>query len=214
MRIGRMIAAAALVCPGLLAGVWPITDPAGNAVVYAREDREVDLDAALAAVLRDAGFSGTIASQLEARLARPIDPPLADLGRLLWFDKLHSLFHDNTCGGCHSPTNGFGDTQSMAIGVQNNNMVGPDRSGPRNQRRSPLVINTAYYPALMWNGRFSARSGDPFDNSAGFHFPPPEDDVRFPPHDPEIRHLLQAQAQIPPTEQVEVAGFRGSCDQE
>jgi cytochrome c peroxidase len=37
----------------------------------------------------------------------------------------------------------------MAIGVQNNNLVGPNRTGPRNQRRSPLVVNTALYPALM-----------------------------------------------------------------
>jgi cytochrome c peroxidase len=130
---------------------------------------------------------------------------------LLWFDTLHSLHHDNTCGGCHSPTNGFGDSQGMAIGVQNNYVVGPDRTGPRNQRRSPLVINTAFLSALMWNGRFSAPSGDPFDNALGFHFPLPEDDVRFPPSSPVFRHLLQAQAHIPPTEMVEVAGFTGVC---
>ena len=127
------------------------------------------------------------------------------------FDTLHSLHHDNTCGGCHSPTNGFGDSQGMAIGVQNNGFVGPNRAGPRNQRRSPLVINTAFLSALMWNGRFSAPSGDPFDNSLGFHFPPPEDDARFPPGSPVFRHLLQAQAHIPPTEMVEVAGFTGVC---
>ena len=50
---------------------------------------------------------------------------------------------------------------------------GPDRTGPRNQRRTPMVINTAFYPTLMWNSRFRALSGDPFDNSAGFVFPDP-----------------------------------------
>ena len=148
------------------------------------------LDATLAAVLKNAGFTGEIESALERRLDRPIDGRLADLGRLLFFDKLHSLHHDNTCAGCHSPTNGFGDTQSIAIGVQNNSVVGPDRSGPRNQRRTPMVINTAFLPALMWNGRFSAPSGDPFDNSRGFLFPPPEGDVRFPPAIRAFRHLL------------------------
>ena len=154
---------------------------------------------------RDNGFTGTIESQLEARLKRRINPELADLGRLLWFDKIHSLHHDNTCGGCHSPTNGFGDTQSIAIGVDNNNVVGPHRNGPRNQRRSPLMVNTVFYPKLMWNGRFSANHsgaqtlGDPFNNRFGFHFPPPEDDVRFPPNDPIIKVLLQAQGEIPPT---------------
>ena len=121
------------------------------------------LDRELATVLSAAGFTGTIQqtyqARIEANLGRPLDARLVEIGRLLWFDTLHSLHADNTCGGCHSPTNGFGDSQPMAIGVQNNGMVGPHRTGPRNQRRSPLVINTAFYPALMWNGRFSAAVG-------------------------------------------------------
>jgi cytochrome c peroxidase len=169
------------------------------------------LDDQLASVLSAAGFTGTIESQFAERLGRPIDSKLANLGRLLWFDKIHSLHQDNTCGGCHSPTNGFGDSQGMAIGVQNNNVVGPARAGPRNQRRSPLVVNAALLPALMWNGRFRAVSGDPFDNSRGFLFPPPEGSSRFPPNDPIVRHLLQAQAHLPPTELIEVAGFTGTA---
>jgi cytochrome c peroxidase len=169
-----------------------------------------DLDARLRATLRRAGFTGTIESTLEARLGRRLDPRLANLGRLLWFDTAGGLHSDNTCGGCHSPSRGFGDTQSIAIGVQNNNLVGPNRSGPRNQRRTPTAANTAFYPNLMWNGRFSARSGNPFDNSRGFLFPPPEAAVRFPPLDPVVTHLLIAQAHIPPTELVEVAGFTGT----
>jgi cytochrome c peroxidase len=50
-------------------------------------------------------------------------------------------------------------------------LVGPNRAGPRNQRRTPMVINNAFFPRLMWNGRFESLSGDPFDNSAGFRFP-------------------------------------------
>ena len=81
-------------------------------------------------------------------------------------------------------------------------VVGPNRRGPRNQRRSPMVINTAFYPTLMWNSRFHARSGDPFDNRAGFVFPEPEGlSLSNQPH------LLTAQAFIPPTERVEAAGF-------
>jgi cytochrome c peroxidase len=72
------------------------------------------------------------------------------------------------------------------------------------------VINSAFFPRLMWNGRFHALSEDPFDNSEGFVFPEPEGTDAFPPGDPAIRHLLQAQAFIPPTEQVEVAGFTGT----
>ena len=170
-----------------------------------------DLDDELTAVLRREAFTGTIEIALPARLGRPLDRRLADLGRHLFFDKIAALHSDNACAGCHSPTAGFGDTQSIAIGIQNNNTVGPNRRGPRNQRRTPGIINAAFFPALMWNGRFFAASGNPFDNSQGFRFPPPEGAVRFPPHDQSISTLLAAQAHLPPTELVEVAGFTGTA---
>jgi cytochrome c peroxidase len=209
-RAGIVIAAAVWLgsLPAARSGTG-VAQSRPTSAAHAAENRALDRD--LARVLDNAGFSGAIESTLEQRLGRPINRRLAELGRLLWFDTLHSLRGDNTCGGCHSPTNGFGDSQGMAVGVQNNSLVGADRRGPRNQRRSPLVINTAFLAALMWNGRFSAASGDPFDNSLGFHFPPPEGDVLAPPHAPLLRHLLQAQAHIPPTEMVEVAGFTGVC---
>jgi len=152
-----------------------------------------------------------VESTLEQRLGRPLDPAKANLGRLLFFDEFVGLHGDNSCAGCHSPLNGFGDSRSMAIGVENNDFVGPRRAGPRNQRRTPAVVNTAFYPKLMWNGRFSAISGDPFDNSKGFLFPPPEGITRFQPNDPDFLHLLQAQAHIPPTELSEAAGFTDIC---
>lgn len=168
------------------------------------------LDSELVSALKHAGFTGTMQSQLEKKLGRRIDLKLADLGRLLWFDKFGGLHSDNTCGGCHSPANGFGDSQSIAIGVQNNNLVGPHRTGPRNQRRAPSAVNSVFFPSLMWNGRFSAGSGDPFDNSQGFKFPNPEGTKRFPPNNRNVLHLLVAQAHIPPTELVEAAGFTGT----
>lgn len=208
MRVGNLIVVATCLFLGAAVYAQGGNDRGGGSSA---------LDNSLAQVLKDAGFTGTIQSQLEPRLGRKLKAELANLGRLLWFDTIHSLHHDNTCGGCHSPTNGFGDTQSIAIGVDNNNLVGPNRTGPRNQRRSPLMVNTVFYPKMMWNGRFSANHagsqvlGDPFDNSFGFHFPPPEDDVKFPANDPIIKILLQAQAFIPPTELVEVGGFTGTC---
>src|SRR6185503_18055360 len=124
------------------------------------------LDQRLEATLAEHGFTGRIESTLERRLGRKMDNQLADVGRLLFFDTVGGLNNDNNCAGCHSPTHGFGDTQSIAIGIDNNGIVGPDRAGPRNQRRTPMVINTAFFPKL-----------------------------------------LVAQAFIPPTERVEVAGF-------
>jgi cytochrome c peroxidase len=160
------------------------------------------LDAQLRGRLAQLGFTGDVESTLDTRLGRPVDPRLANIGRLLWFDTVTGLHGDNSCAGCHSPTNGFGDSQPIAIGIDNNGIVGPDRAGPRNMRRAPMVLNTAFFPALMWNGRFSSVSGDPFDNTAGFSFPLPEGaSLSYEPH------LLVAQAFIPPTERTEVAGF-------
>src|SRR4051812_29365998 len=160
------------------------------------------LDQELSSRLTELGFTGRIETTLENRLGRHLDQRRANLGRLLWFDTIGGLNNDNTCAGCHSPTNGFGDTQSIAIGVDNNGIVGPHRLGPRNQRRTPMAINTAFFPNLMWNSRFASLSGNPFDNSAGFVFPQPEGlTLSY------LPQLLDAQAFIPPTERVEVAGF-------
>jgi cytochrome c peroxidase len=173
---------------------------AALAFMGAASQRAIDVE--LMARLRALGFTGSIATTLEPRLGRKVDARLADLGRLLWFDTVGGLNNDNTCGGCHSPTHGFGDTQSIAIGIENNGIVGLQRTGPRNQRRTPMAINTAFYPRLMWNSRFEALSGDPFKNDRGFAFPNPEGTTLS-----HVNHLLQAQAFIPPTERVEVAGF-------
>jgi cytochrome c peroxidase len=166
-----------------------------------------ELDAELAEVLVQHGFTGRIGSTLEQRLGRKVDHQLADLGRLLFFDTVGGLNNDNNCSGCHSPTAGFGDTQSIAIGVENNGVVGPNRSGPRNQRRTPTVVNTAFFPTLMWNSRFASLARDPFDNTAGFIFPAPEGTTLS-----HLPHLLTAQAFIPPTERVEAAGFHFAGD--
>ncbi len=160
------------------------------------------LDERLEAVLAQHGFTGMLESTLETRLGRRLDHQLADTGRLLFFDTVGGLNNDNNCSGCHSPAMGFGDSQSIAIGIESNGIVGPGRTGPRNQRRTPTVVNAAFFPNLMWNSRFAARSHDPFDNSAGFSFPAPEGaGLSY------LPHLLTAQAFIPPTERVEVAGF-------
>jgi cytochrome c peroxidase len=175
-------------------------------------------DYRLATVLRQLGFTGSVQSTLERRLGRTLDPALVNLGQLLWFDSITSLGNDNSCSGCHSPAFGFGDSQSIAIGVENNGIVGPDRTGPRNQRRTPQMINTGFYPGLMWNARFSATSHDPFDLSDGARVPfslggttvwrPGSACIYGTCFDPQItRTLLGVQANFPPTELIEVAGF-------
>jgi cytochrome c peroxidase len=174
------------------------------------ESQESWLNLQLQITLLLAGFSGKVESSLPSRLGRPVDLRLAEIGRKLFFDPITGLHDDNACAGCHAPNAGFGDTQSIAIGVQSNRIVGPDRKGPRNQRRTPSVLNTAFFPQLMWNSRFGAPSGSPFDNSQGYNFPAPEGTTRFPANDPIVTHLLIAQAHIPVTELNEAAGFTGT----
>ena len=179
------------------------------------------LDKKLALALDKAGFTGRIEASLEDanRLGRPVDLARADLGRLLFFDNVLGLHEDNSCAGCHAPSFSFGDSQSMAIGVQNSGFVGPLRTGARNMRKSPPVTNSGFFPRLMLNGRFEARSGrrnpsklgNPFDNRFGFKFPAPEGDAEmFGPGDPDFPTLLAAQGHIPQTELVEMAGFNGA----
>ena len=201
MRIQRPIVAVALA--GALAA-------AAGAPAADRHVQPPTLDQQLGRVLAHAGFTGRVQSTLEKRLGRPVDPELARLGNALFFDPILSLHGDNACAGCHSPANGFGDSQSIAIGVQSNRIVGPERVGPRNRRRSPLVLNSAFYPKLMWNGRFRSASGDPFDNSMAFVFPAPESSSKFAAGNSEVTHLLAAQAHLPSTELVEMAGFTGA----
>jgi hypothetical protein len=108
-----------------------------------------DLDRELTAALARSGFTGRVEPTRESRLGRPEDLDLAELGRLLWFDKSGGLRGDNTCGGCHSPAHGFGDSQSIAIGVQNNDVGGDPVPSPdaRGFRNAP-IDSTMFGPAI------------------------------------------------------------------
>ncbi len=182
-----------------------ITFAANSPASFAQsENSEIE---ELTKLLTKEGFTGKIESTLPAKLGRSINQEKIDLGKSIFFDKHLGLHQDNSCAGCHSPTAAYGDTQPIAIGVQSNDIVGSKRTGPRNQRRTPSIINTAFYPALMWNGRFSSNSEDPFDNRKGFTFPLPEGGNLFPASDKRYTHLLAVQGHIPFTEQPEMAGF-------
>ncbi len=176
--------------------------PRGEAFDQIVTSEENPLDVQLESVLKQQGFTGSVEARLEQKLGRKIDKKLADIGRLLFFDPILSLSNDSSCASCHSPLTAMSDTQLIAIGVGNNGIIGPGRKGPRNQRRAPSVINTAFYPNLMWDSRFSSNTGDPFDNSLGFRFPDPEGMTLS-----HLPHLLAAQAFIPVTVRVEMACF-------
>ena len=185
------------VCTLLVFGcacLWVSLAPRG-----VRGDGSVDQE--LKSVLANLGFTGRIESTVEARLGRPINQKLAAAGHLLYFDAILAIKQDNACAACHSPTAGFADTQSIAIGIDSNGFVGPSRTGPRNRRRALSAINVAFYPKLTWGFRFESLSGDPFDNSAGFRVPQPEGlTLSY------FSHLLAAVACISVTDRTALVG--------
>lgn len=164
--------------------------------------QEADLDRVLDSIVGLRELTGDLEMRLLARLGRPVDTRLAEVGRLLFFDPVLSITGDNSCAGCHGPNESFNSSKSIAIGVDNNGVVGPGRSGPHNLRRAPTLINAAFYPAMMWDGRFRALSLDPFDNGRGFEFPDPEGLSLS-----SMEHLLGAQAFTPVVSHEEMAGF-------
>jgi cytochrome c peroxidase len=166
-----------------------------------------NLDQELTAILAAHGFTGRIESTLQARLGRPINVKLAAAGHMLYYDPILAIKQDNGCAACHSPTTGYADTQSIAIGIDSNGLVGPSRAGPRIRRRALSAINIVFYPRLTWNNRFESLSGDPFDNRAGFRMPMPEGLTlsRF-------SHLLAAAACISVTDRTGLVGVKFDGD--
>jgi cytochrome c peroxidase len=73
------------------------------------------------------------------------DPNVAriELGRALFFDPRLSGSAMISCATCHNPALGWADGQPTAVGD------GAKRLG----RATPTVLNTAYQPLQMWDGR-------------------------------------------------------------
>ena len=105
-RIVRCIAGILFATVGFTAlGQTPALGQRGRG----HDDRErIDhgLDRQLAKVLAAVGFSGR--RNLRSRGGSAVHLTLlANLGRLLFFDKILSLHNDNSCAGCHSPAFGL-----------------------------------------------------------------------------------------------------------
>jgi cytochrome c peroxidase len=66
-----------------------------------------------------------------------------ELGRALFFDPRLSGSAMISCATCHNPALGWGDGQPTAVGD------GAKRLG----RATPTILNTAYQPLQMWDGR-------------------------------------------------------------
>jgi len=105
------------------------------------------------------GCSGAYAASsepavLQAYLRPPEVPAPADnvpnaarveLGKALFFDPRLSGSNWISCATCHNPALGWSDALPAGIG----------HNGKQLGRATPTILNTAYLPLLMWDGRKS-----------------------------------------------------------
>src|SRR5687768_39492 len=100
IRMSALTRLIAMVLAGAALSGCADVDPArttGPATSIASARSNDDLDAVLRSYLSSHAFTGRVAETIETRLGRRIDPQLADLGRMLWFDPIQGLNDDNTC---------------------------------------------------------------------------------------------------------------------
>ena len=136
--------------------------------------------------LRQNDFTGRVESTLPGRLGRRIEDDLANLGRLLWFDNVHSLHRDNTCAGCHLTA------RILRSRVDNSGLCRFEiATGPRNQRAHAArdkhrVLPEADVERPLLRQRRSGKSLATSSSSMfGFTFPAPE---VFPRHPTDASH--------------------------
>ncbi len=67
----------------------------------------------------------------------------ADLGALLFSEKMLSLDSSVSCASCHKPEYGFADTAAFSTGI----------GGKLTKRNTPSVLNMNLRPHFFWDGR-------------------------------------------------------------
>lgn len=83
-----------------------------------------------------------------------VDPVVADLGRLLFYDPVLSRDGETACATCHSEIWGMSDGLPVSIGVGGGRLTGPGRSGEAVMtRNAPTLWNVALRASLFWDGR-------------------------------------------------------------
>lgn len=83
-----------------------------------------------------------------------VDPVVADLGRLLFYDPVLGSDGETACATCHSEIWGMSDGLPVSIGVGGGRLTGPGRKGPsQGTRNAPTLWNVAFREGLFWDGR-------------------------------------------------------------
>lgn len=73
----------------------------------------------------------------------PMDEDVIELGKTLFFDPRLSGNDELSCASCHVPALGWSDGKPLFEGFE----------GVEGPRRTPTIINSAYYDELFWDGR-------------------------------------------------------------
>jgi cytochrome c peroxidase len=139
-----------------------------------------------------------------------IDDPLAQLGRKLFFSKSLGGDLDAACVSCHHPVLGGGDglAQSIGVGADDPDLLGPGRTHPDGDltvpRNAPTTFNLALWQeGLFWDSRVQTLDG------GGIRTPDSAADVA----DPDAGETLSAaQSRFPVTSQEEMRGFEFVLD--
>jgi len=74
---------------------------------------------------------------------RAVDPALAELGRMLFFDRRLSGDGTMNCATCHIPTEQFADGQPLSGAYPTN----------KHWRHTPSLLNVGYLRVFFWDGR-------------------------------------------------------------
>lgn len=83
-----------------------------------------------------------------------VDPVVADLGRLLFYDPVLSSDGETACATCHSELWGMSDGMPTSIGVGGGLLTGPGRKGGTPMtRNAPTLWNVAWRETLFLDGR-------------------------------------------------------------
>jgi len=139
-------------------------------------------------------------------------PPKAELGRLLFFDKILSGNLNISCASCHHPLAGTGDGLSLPVGeggqglgITRDTGIGAAAVHERVPRNAPPLFNLGAreFDRLFHDGRVEENPFVPsgFDSPAGGDLPHGLDNV------------LAAQAMFPVTSGAEMAGQPGENPQ-
>lgn len=153
-------------------------------------------------------IAGMAHAQITAEDYIPTDPAQAQLGQLLFYDKILSGNQNISCGTCHHHDHAGGDGLSLGIG-EGGVGVGPDRTPgtgadrirKRIPRNAPALWNLGHRDirVLFHDGRLTGSDlyGNGFDSPAEEWLPKGLD------------NLLAAQSLFPMTAQFEMAGNPG-----